>query len=533
MKIITGAMLATIFLVIQLYAVDDIIPTQQQGQSAEAVPELRSEDKSISLNFQNTDLDVVLKFFSEVTGLIFIKADSVKGNVTVISPVRVSAREALDILQSILEVKGFTMLRKSDRVMKIVSQSEAIQKNVEVNEGSPKNSVSGEDRIITQIIPLKFVGASEIKGDIQSLIFRGGSVLANERTNTLVVTDVASNIQRVLKIIENLDQRTPQVLIEAMITEVTLTEETKLGVEWSFNGQTTIEGEQYTQAISQALGIGGYITEGFKYSIIKDDSKYTGLLQALATDKNVNILSTPHVMASNNKKAVIRVGEEVPVLKDTRILTGGEQVKSYEYKSVAIELEVTPRINPEGEIYLQVHPVIKKILGTNAELNAPILATREIDTSIVVKNGQTIILGGLMRNDESKTLSKVPLLGDIPIIGALFRKSGTVDEKTELLIFITPHIITTSEQAVELTKEKEAQTHIKNTPNREEAIKAYAAGKLLFKQKKYEEAIVEYRRALTYSGDKKMTKKINKGISKAQDRLDGKKPSFFEYIWPF
>jgi general secretion pathway protein D len=289
------------------------------------------------------------------------------------------------------------------------------------------------DRMISQVVPLNFMSAMEVKTELSPLLTKSGSLVTDERTNTLVITDMMTNIRRLIKIIETIDIRSPQVLIEALIMEVSLTNETKLGFEWSYKGNMDSRGHNLATEAEQAFSLGSLVTEGLKYSIIRSDQNLKGLFQLLATDKNVNILSTPHIMTVNNQPATIRVGEEVPVLTQTRNIQGGETIRSFDFKSVAIELEVTPRINNNREVFLKVHPLVKKILGFNSELNAPILATREAQTSVLVKDGNTVVIGGLMKDDRSTNQSKIPILGDIPILGYFFKKQSVTKEKTELL----------------------------------------------------------------------------------------------------
>lgn len=474
----------------------------------------------LSLNFQNTDIDMVLKFFSDVTGNIFIKSDQVRGFVTVAAPGRVSRAEAMQILQTVLEVKGFTMVPGPGKTIKILSQAEAAQSELEVGVGSDSLFVSGNDRMVTQVIPLKFNAATDIKNEVAPLISKSGSVITDDRINAIIITDMASNIQRLLKMIASLDTRTPQVLIEALLMEVTLTKETKLGIEWSSTSGFDSGNNHFTSKVSQAFDVGSLVTEGIRYSVIRDDGNLNLLIQALSTDQNVNILSTPHVMTLNNQPAVIRVGEEVPVLTQTRNLDGGDTIRSYDYKTVAIELEVTPRINADREVFLKVHPSVKKILGYNAELGAPILASRDAQTSVMIKDGQTVVIGGLMKDDHSSDESKVPLLGDIPLLGALFRSSHTTREKTELLVFITPHVVTNSAEAQALTIQKESETTEKKTPHRLDAQSHYALARYFYDQNQYENALNELVEVIDLSPDEGLKRKAVKLAAKIKKKIE-------------
>ena len=480
--------------------------------------EIGATDPSVMLNFQNTDIDQVLKFVSDVTGRVFIKSDAVRGFVSVTAPGRVSPQQALDILQKVLEVKGFTMVSGPDSMVKVLTQAEAVQSETEVGVGHGVKSLAAGDRMLTQMVPLKVLPAQDLKTELAPLISKSGSMISDERTNSLVITDFASTIRRLLKIIETLDVRTPQVLIEALIVEVSLTDETKLGVEWSQSEAFHSKDHRFDGTLSQGFDLGSTITEGLKYSVLRADGALSATLQALATNKNVNILSTPHILTLNNQTAVIRVGEEVPVLTQTRNIQGGETIRSFDYKSVAIELEVTPRVNQDRDVFMKVHPLVKKILGVNAELNAPILANREAMTSILVKDGQTVVIGGLMKDDHATSESKVPILGDLPLIGMFFRNKASTKEKTELLVFITPRVILNTDDAARVTIKKEAESTVPKTPNRMDARERYRLGLFNYREKRFSEAIQEWRTVLVISPDESLKRKARRRIKKAEKK---------------
>jgi type IV pilus secretin PilQ/predicted competence protein len=422
-------------------------------------------------------------------------------------------------------VKGFTMVPGPGKTIKVLSQAEAAQSELELGFGHDTFPSPGQDRMMTQVIPLKFVSATEIKTQIAPLVSKAGSIISDDRMNSLILTDMASNIRRLMKMIAALDTRTPQVLIEALIMEVSLTKGTKLGIEWSKNSGFRSGDHRYQGEMGQNFDVQSLITEGLKYSVIRDDFNMRLLIQALATDQKVNILSTPHIMTINNQPALIRVGEEVPILTQTRNVEGGDTIRSFDYKSVAIELEVTPRINADREVQLKVHPSVKKILGFNAELNAPILASREAQTTVIIKDGQTVVIGGLMKDDRASNRSKIPILGDIPLIGALFRTSDSSKEKTELLVFITPRVVLSSDEARALTIQKESETKEPVTPYRMDARTHYYLAKRSFNEKKYPQALENLKQVMALSPDEKLKEKaahLNRRIEKKLKRLESK-----------
>jgi len=469
-------------------------------------------EAELFLNFQNSDIDGVLKFFSEITGDIYVKSDAVQGFMTVSAPGRVSKEEALQVLRAALATRGAVLVPGPGRIVRVLTHAEAVQTDLAVS------TTSARSGMVTRLLPLKFLTVQEIRSELTPLLSKGGNLIADARSNTLVVTDDTAVIGRLAEVLAGLDVRIPQVLIEALIVEVSLTAETKLGLEWSHAGDFNAKGRSFTDEASAAFHLSSFITEGLTYAVMRDDVKLRGLLQMLATDENVNILSTPHIVAVNNQTAVIRVGEEIPVLTQTRNIQGGETIRSFDFKQVAIELEVTARVSPDRDVFLKVHPVVKKILGYDAELGAPILATREAQTAVQVRDGETVVIGGLMKDDRSSARSKIPLLGDIPLLGWLFRKTGTSREKTELLVFITPRVMTTPGESQGVTIAKEAQSPSRHMPHRISARAALAKGKESYRRKRFIKAAEAFELAEETSPEAGIREKARRWKERARKR---------------
>lgn len=277
-----------------------------------------------------------------------------------------------------------------------------------------------------------------------------------ETVNSLVVTadiDVQPAIQ---KTIAELDIRKRQVLIEAKIVEVTLTKGLDFGlnlVEYLFQ---TGDGLKNTLKVGTGDIAGSYVN----YTVFKA-GRLNASLQMLAKDDRVNILSAPRILTSDNQKARILVGQEQPILKSTTVLEGNKTVSDYVYKDVGIELEVTPRITIDRDIALDLQQKVTSILSEvefPGGVKAPLVGKREANTSVVVQDGQTLVIGGLMKNDLRDERQKVPILGDIPVIGWLFSRIRKVNERTELLVFITPTVIMTSAEGAEMAAREEERT---------------------------------------------------------------------------
>jgi len=168
------------------------------------------------------------------------------------------------------------------------------------------------------------------------------------------------------------------------------------------------------------------------------------MVQAMKKDSKLNILSTPRVLTSDNSAATVKVGRKIPFLTSRQVTDTGSVYNSYNYQDVGITLTVTPKINPDGYVSMNVHPVISKIQEVTY-YEAPVIANREAETEVMVRDGATVIIGGLMKDDFTETVTKVPLLGDVPLVGKFFQSSSKTKEKTELMVFLTPHVIRTPE----------------------------------------------------------------------------------------
>lgn len=290
-------------------------------------------------------------------------------------------------------------------------------------------------------------------------------VVAVKATNSIIVYADPRDFETIEKIIKELDVLPKQVLIEALIAEVSFDKMKELGVEWAYTEK--FDGETYTGVVGTNLGTiinyakTGVPPSGLSIGVYKGEFTFPlsvgALINLYAQDTQFNILSTPQIVTTDNQEAIINVSENIPYLKETRFYaysTGqtGDIVKSYDYKDVGIILKITPQISQDKYVKLKISQEVTKLIESG---EAPITAKRLADTTLIIPNGKTVVLGGLLRNDSQKTVSKVPFLGDIPLLGRLFRKDTTKEVKTNLMIFITPRIISSFEEAEKIKEEKE------------------------------------------------------------------------------
>jgi len=303
-----------------------------------------------------------------------------------------------------------------------------------------------------------------------------------ETGRIIVITDEETSVH-ISQVISNLDIPKPQVLIKVVFLEVTYNNGYDIGIEGGFNGvkvggggsKSTVSGANafgasgLANVVSTNVNAFGLPVSAFGtvppgaglYQVLGTD--YQATLRAIATAGKTEVLSRPSVLARNNQPATITVGQSVPLISSTRFDTVNGQINSVTYQSVGIILRVTPFISNDGLVEMVVSPEISALadqstwvpIGGNAL--APVINTRSADTVVVTPNGQTVIIGGLMQNSKTASESKIPLLGDIPLIGNLFKRQKKDGSKTELLIFLTPHIVETPSQLVGLSeKERDA-----------------------------------------------------------------------------
>ncbi|HIG29914.1 MAG TPA: hypothetical protein EYQ50_19785 [Verrucomicrobiales bacterium] len=258
-----------------------------------------------------------------------------------------------------------------------------------------------------------------------------------ETRSVIIITDEETN-EQISTIIATLDQPKPQVLIKVVFLEVTHRDDLDLGVQMGYLN----EGGSTTNLIQSAFGL-AIPSQGGLYQLSNDN--FTLTMKALAEAGKVEVLSRPTILARNNQEAVITIGQEVPFVRNTQILQGGQTFNTIEYEDIGIILRVTPFITKDGLVEMIVAPEISTITDETVPISdgvdAPVFAKRSVDTVVVTGDGQTVIIGGLLEKNVTEVVRKVPLLGDIPWLGAAFRRTVKAESKTELLIFLTPHII--------------------------------------------------------------------------------------------
>jgi general secretion pathway protein D len=580
--------------------------------------------KTVTLDFDQVDLKVFIKFISNLTGKNFVVDDKVRGNVTILSPTPLTVEGAYQVFLSVLEVQGYTTI-PSGNVIKIVRTVESRQKNMET---SSRLSIEPrpEDQVITQVIPLEFATAAELRKILVPMVSKQGLIVSYNPTETLILIDYESNVNRLLKIIDmvdvkafdgtislvqlenasaadvasklsnllaagqkgkqaaqqgqiafvadertnsiifmadpdqtqkveemitKLDQPTPknlsniqvvalenaqaedlagvlsslsgqkssekgeavissnvsivadkpsnslviiaepkefqtlmpiiksldaprkQVYVEAAIVEVSTDSSLNLGINWQgasdfgggssegvlFGATNDLVGssvDDITSAIGNSQSVLSFGVLSFPFTFNGEDYFSLGaFINASQNDNSVQIISTPQLMTMENEEAKVVIAENRPFITSREETEAGNDFTNFEYKDVGVTLKVTPLINNKGWVKLNLFQEVSRI-DPNVEFTSqtPITRKRTAETTVRVKDGQTVVIAGLMEDKNSNTESKVPGLGDIPVFGHLFKNTSKEDSKTNLMIFITPHVVDSLEDARNMTLDK-------------------------------------------------------------------------------
>jgi type IV pilus assembly protein PilQ len=420
----------------------------------------------VTFNFQDIPVRSALQLIADVSKLNLVASDSVGGSVTLRLD-NVPWDQALDV---ILRAKSLDK-RRNGNVIWVAPQGELAKYEQDVADAKLKAQDTAE--LVTDYIPISYGKASDIAkllttgsmqgggGSSGSSTSRGflsprGSVSFDERTNTLLLNDTPDKIKQVRDVIAVLDRPVQQVLIESRIVIATDDFTRDLGAKFGVSairtnpsGQTISTGGQLTSTGTGGLNVSlpassptgslGLAILGANYAVDLE-------LSAAQTEGRGEVISSPRVITANQQEAVIRQGQEIGYVtyQSSGGTGGGQGQATVQFKDAVLELKVTPTITADNRIYLAINvkkDALNKYITVPGSGQVPVIDTRELNTSVLVDNGQTVVLGGIYEVNKTDTIQKVPGLGDIPGIGLLFRSTSRDDTKAELLIFVTPRIL--------------------------------------------------------------------------------------------
>jgi type IV pilus assembly protein PilQ len=459
-----GNALVVLFVVLCL-SIAGIAQQTQPAQEQKPLTEVQKKmQKIVTVNYSNTSIDEVLRSLASQADLDIVKAPEITGNITA-SLTDVPLEAALN---AILSVNGWGYMT-DEYIVRIV----------------PASKLTAEtEKLVSKVYRIYYANVTEVEQALTKIVSKDrGQITANKGSSNIIVTDTESKIKAIDAFLEEIDRITPQILVEVRIYDISNSDSLDLGVEWKNLGRNTGRGTGYpTVDTDSGRTVGGpatgfsrsdpFINGGFS-STTNKASGTTGLLNFGILNEHIDLemmftaaqfkeaaklLANPRIVVLDNEQASFEVTREIPY---QQLQQGGYQ--SYgttEFKPVGVNLKVTPHLAKDGMIRLHIVPefsvhvsnVTLSLTGTSVTMPQPVVDKRKADTIALVKDSQTVVVGGLRKNEVTQEISKVPLLGDIPILGWLFRFQGEKNVQSELVVFITPRIL---EQPVLTDKEAE------------------------------------------------------------------------------
>jgi len=398
--------------------------TEKAGLSAKGGPR-------VSLDIQGADIYTVLRSISEYSGVNIVMGYDV--------PVKVNNSVSFHLenvpwgeaLEMVLR-SAHLWYRQDGNIIRV--DTEENLRNEDLARSNAARQLEEVMPLTTKIVEVVYANAAELKPTVEKSLTRRGVVEVDSRTNSILVTDIAPRVEAAVDMIRHLDSQTPQIEIVAKLVDVDARYSRDLGVLWGVGG------------LHNAQGLSGEATAGandvidpsaaVRFGVVRSWGTVSAVLSAMEQDNKANIISNPRVTTVNNREARILVGKKIPLIV---LDEAGNAVT--ELVTIGITLRVTPHINDNNRITLDLHPEVSDLAAQATVQGGVIINTSEADTRVMVSNGETAVIGGLIRSNETKLVRGVPVLKDVPLVGALFRSSSDVQEKRELLIFVTPRIL--------------------------------------------------------------------------------------------
>lgn len=463
-------------------------PEEQKEAEAPQEEQIKLEPGNVTVNFKGADIKTVLAYISEVSGVDIVAAPDVKGIID-LKLTNKPWKVALDI---ITRNYGFAYEREGD-IIRVVTLDRLKQ-----------------EEVVTQTFSLNYGKAKDVVSSLKKIVGARGKVRFDERTNTVIVTDIPTNVYKIGEIIQKLDKETDQVMIEARVIETILGDDEKLGIDWNikfsasgakrpitfpFNYFGPGTGMQWLNQYTPLVQTGNTVTttaggvttsttpaaypgapgtpsdpqgtnfakgfpfidftqdifqDTFKFGTL-DFSQFQAVLEFLKQRSDTEVISNPRIATLDNTEANILVGQTLNMPKYERnAITGKMEITGYEAKDLGVKLKVTPHINEKGQIVVDVVPEISDLvkydtIDAASGIVAPVFSSRQANTKIMIRNNDTIFIGGLIKENIIDVKKPIPfigdMLGDVPLIGLLVSKKEKTKQKTELIFFVTVRLI--------------------------------------------------------------------------------------------
>jgi len=460
-SILLFAFALTILSALLVAAVAQETTTSSVGKPEEFSLEERMK-QPITHKCTNVSIDLVLLQLAELANVDIIKSKDVTGDVTF----KVTNVPLEEVLRNILAAHGWGYIQTKNMI-RVVPIKEIQEIEREEREAEEKKAILPVvEKIVTKTYAINFVDPAEVAKALKIFVSKEyGAVLLIPGSSNIMVTDRESRVEGMDKFIEEIDCVTPQVLIEVQIYDLTHKNQLDLGIDWNVGRNTVFDSEgnpvggRLTPFAVAGFAGGEKVTETsmeamIRFGILNESFNMDALIEAQEEILDAVLLANPRLQVLNGQLGSFKGVTEIPYQQETTTSMGGAMA-STAFKDVGVSLDVTPYITSGGEmVRLHVLPEFG-VLVHKVEEGPPTIDTRKVETTLLVKNGQTIVIGGLRKKETRKTVQKIPLLGDIPLLGLLFRTEGSADVYSELVIFITPKVI--KEPALSVLSKSEIQ----------------------------------------------------------------------------
>ncbi|MCK5288826.1 MAG: hypothetical protein KAJ79_07135, partial [Candidatus Omnitrophica bacterium] len=397
------------------------------------ISEIKTIDSKVYLDFRDADIREVARVLSKISGVSILVSEDVKANVT-LNIEGVTWKVALEL---ILKTYNIAYIEKDDFIVLISYEKIQLEQD--------------QTPLTTNVITLNFVDIDAAKNYLKAILSKRGTLEGDPRTNSLIITDTPDIISKAKEIVYQLDIKTPQVLIEVLMVDKKIEDDFNLGIEWALSDTNV---NVPTRSIEQSL-LTSDATITLEYGkTILNSTLLASTLKAWKEDSKVDIIANPKIITIDNKTAEINISEQVPYTSKSESTDGGS-TSSTQFKDIGVILKVKPHITRDEHIIMDIETeqsFLVKFVGSSDDLQ-PQIDSRKSKTTMMVRDHETVVIGGLKKKDTTHTINKVPILGDIPFIGKLFRKLSIDDTAKELLLFVTPMILKDSDSPTRSKKE--------------------------------------------------------------------------------
>jgi len=385
--------------------------------------------RPISLDVQDADIGTVLRSLASFSGTNIVASPRVEGKVTV-KLEQVPWEEALIV---ILRAHSFDYVVENG-IYRVDSASALREEALDVKKA--ERTVADLERLVMGIVALRYASADEVKDSLEQMLTKRGTIDVDVRTNALLINDIPDRVGIVQEMARELDTETPQVEINARLVDMDTRATRELGISWSVmnfkaDGGNVVGSGVVNNPVQDPVG-------DFRIGTVQSYGDLMAKLEALQKDNRARLISNPVITTTDNREASILVGQKIPLIVSDEAGNAITQLTT-----IGIQLQVTPHINLPDHVTLDIHNEVSDLASEATVQGGVIINTNEADTRVLVRNGSTAIIAGMIRDVESTYERGIPLLKEIPLVGMLFKHSSKVAASRELVIFVTPRIVTT------------------------------------------------------------------------------------------